>query len=453
VSGNCQVIRRRKGTAVSNTYQKSRRRAGPDPLPGEIAVPEQVIVSMAEIAGAAKEGLLALAVGTGLQVMAAMFDEDVTRLCGPGGKHNRDRAGYRHGSEDGSVTLGGRRVPVTRPRMRAADGSGELHLPSYDLFSSTEILTQLALEKMLAGLSSRRYGSGLEPAGQAVEQAASATSKSAVSRRFTAATETALTELMTRRLDDLDLVAFLVDGVHFGEHTCVVALGIDIAGVKHPLAVEEGSTENATLVTDLITGLRERGLNVTKPVLAVLDGAKALSKAVRDVFDKPLIQRCQQHKIRNVIDKLPDRLKQVTERRMRQAYHAGSALKAEGLLGELARELGKTHPGAAASLREGMTETLTILRLDVPPALARTLHSTNPVESMIEICREHSKNVKRWRDGTMALRWCAAGMLEAGHQFRRVNGHLHLPALRAALEAHFTENVTAVSNNEDQKVT
>jgi len=438
---------------VSNTYQKSRRRAGPDPLPGEIAVPEQVIVSMAEIAGAAKEGLLALAVGTGLQVMAAMFDEDVTRLCGPGGKHNRDRAGYRHGSEDGSVTLGGRRVPVTRPRMRAADGSGELHLPSYDLFSSTEILTQLALEKMLAGLSSRRYGSGLEPAGQAVEQAASATSKSAVSRRFTAATETALTELMTRRLDDLDLVAFLVDGVHFGEHTCVVALGIDIAGVKHPLAVEEGSTENATLVTDLITGLRERGLNVTKPVLAVLDGAKALSKAVRDVFDKPLIQRCQQHKIRNVIDKLPDRLKQVTERRMRQAYHAGSALKAEGLLGELARELGKTHPGAAASLREGMTETLTILRLDVPPALARTLHSTNPVESMIEICREHSKNVKRWRDGTMALRWCAAGMLEAGHQFRRVNGHMHLPALRAALEAHFTENVTAVSNNEDQKVT
>jgi len=438
---------------VSNTYQKSRRRAGPDPLPGEIAVPEQVIVSMAEIAGAAKEGLLALAVGTGLQVMAAMFDEDVTRLCGPGGKHNRDRAGYRHGSEDGSVTLGGRRVPVTRPRMRAADGSGELHLPSYDLFSSTEILTQLALEKMLAGLSSRRYGSGLEPAGQAVEQAASATSKSAVSRRFTAATETALTELMTRRLDDLDLVAFLVDGVHFGAHTCVVALGIDIAGVKHPLAVEEGSTENATLVTDLITGLRERGLNVTKPVLAVLDGAKALSKAVRDVFDKPLIQRCQQHKIRNVIDKLPDRLKQVTERRMRQAYHAGSALKAEGLLGELARELGKTHPGAAASLREGMTETLTILRLDVPPALARTLHSTNPVESMIEICREHSKNVKRWRDGTMALRWCAAGMLEAGHQFRRVNGHMHLPALRAALEAHFTENVTAVSNNEDQKVT
>jgi len=430
---------------VSNTYQKKSRRAQPDPVPAEVAVPEQVIVSMAEIAGAAKEGLLALAVGTGLQVMAAMFEEDVARLCGPDGKHNRERAGYRHGTGAGSVTLGGRRLAVTRPRVRAADGSGELHLPSYDLFSSTEVLGQLALEKMLAGLSSRRYVRGLEPAGQAVGDAAASVSKSAVSRRFVAATETAFAELMSKRLDDLDLVAFMVDGVHFGEHTCVVALGIGIDGTKHPLAVEEGSTENATLVTDLITGLRDRGLDVTKPVLAVLDGAKALSSAVRRVFDKPVIQRCQQHKIANVRDKLPDKLRAVTEKRMRQAYHAESALKAEAELQALARELGKTHPGAAASLREGMAETLTILRLGVPPTLARTLRSTNSIESMIEICREHSKNVKRWRDGTMALRWCAAGMVEAGHQFRRVNGHLHLPKLRAALEEHFSGSVSAAA--------
>ncbi len=277
---------------------------------------------------------------------------------------------------------------------------------------------------------------------------AAATSKPAVSRRFVAATETALGRLMTRRLDDLDLVALMIDGVHFGEHTCVVALGIDIEGVKRPLAVEEGSTENATLVTDLVTGLRDRGLDVTRPVLAVLDGARALSRAVKDVFGKPLIQRCQQHKIKNVRDKLPDKLRTVTERRMRQACHAESALKAEGLLAELARELDKTHPGAAASLREGMAETLTILRLDVPPTLARTLRSTNPIESMIEICREHSKNVKRWRDGTMALRWCAAGMLEADHQFRRVNGRLHLPKLRAALDAHFNKTVSTDCNDE-----
>ena len=281
---------------MSKTYQKNRRAGQAATPPAEVAVPEQVIVSMAEIAESAKEGLLALAVSTGLQVMTAMFEEDVTALCGPESKHNGDRAGYRHGSEAGSVTLGGRRIPVTRPRVRAADGSAELHLPSYDLFSSTEVLGRLAVERMLAGLSSRRYERGLEPAGQQVEQAASATSKSAVSRRFVAATETALAELMTRRLDGLDLVAFMVDGVHYGEHTCVVALGIDIDGVKHPLAVEEGSTENATVVTDLITGLRDRGLDVTKPVLAVLDGARALSSAVKAVFDKPLIQRCQQHR-------------------------------------------------------------------------------------------------------------------------------------------------------------
>jgi putative transposase len=435
---------------VSNTYQKASRRAQPDRLlAGEANVPEQVIVSMAEIAGSVREGLLALAVGAGLQVMAAMFDEDVTALCGPDGKHNPDRAGYRHGTEAGSVTLGGRRIPVTRPRVRAADGSGEVRLPSYDLFSGTEVLGKMALERMLAGLSSRRYRTGLEPAGAAVDSAASATSKSAVSRRFVAATETATAELMSGDLSGLDLVAFMVDGVHFGEHTCVVALGIGIDGVKHPLGVEEGSTENAAVVTDLITGLRDRGLDTGKPVLAVLDGAKALSKAVRDVFGKPVIARCQQHKIRNVIDKLPGKLRSVTENRMRQAYHAESALKAEAELQALARELDKTHPGAAASLREGMAETLTVLRLEVPPALARTLRSTNTIESMIGICREHSKNVKRWRDGTMALRWCAAGMIEAGKQFRRVNGHLHLPKLRTALNACFTPNVSTACQDQD----
>jgi putative transposase len=432
---------------VSNTYQKKSRRAQAGP-PRDVLVPEQVVVSMAEIAGSVKEGLLALAVGTGLQVMAAIFDEDAVALCGPGGKHNPDRAGYRHGAGAGSVTLGGRRVAVTRPRVRAADGSGEVHLPSYDLFSSTEVLGRMALEKMIAGLSSRRYAAGLEPVGEAVADAASATSKSAVSRRFVEATETALAELMSRDLAGLDLVAFMVDGVHFGEHTCVVALGIGIDGTKYPLGVEEGATENAAVVTDLITGLRDRGLDTSKPILAVLDGAKALSKAVRDVFGKPLIHRCQEHKIRNVKDKLPEKLRPVTEKRMRQAYHAESALKAEAELTELARELDKTHPGAAASLREGMAETLTVLRLGVPPTLARTLRSTNTIESMIEICREHSKNVKRWRDGTMALRWCAAGMIEAGKQFRRVNGHLHLPKLRAALDACFTGNVSATCHDE-----
>jgi transposase-like protein len=434
---------------VSKTYQKTTGRDEPGPQDaGQIALPGQVIVSLAEIAASAKEGLLALSAGVGLQVMYQIMQEDVAALCGPRGRHNPDRAGYRHSAQAGSVTMGGRRVPVSRPRVRAADGSGELHLPSYDLFSSTEILSQMALEKMLAGLSSRRYPAGLEPVGAVLGARSAATSKSAVSRRFVAATETALAGLMSRRLDDLDLVAFLVDGVHFGEHCCVVALGIGIDGTKYPLSLAEGSTENKTLVTGLITDLRDRGLDVTRPVLAVIDGSKALAAVIKAVFDQPVIQRCQEHKIRNVTGKLPGRLRQVTWRRMRQAYHAASALQAEGLLSELAAELDKTHPGAAASLREGMAETLSVLALGVPPTLARTLRSTNSIESMISICRDHSRNVKNWRDGTMALRWCAAGMLEADHQFRRVNGHLHLPKLRAALDAHFTKNVGAVRNDQ-----
>ncbi len=236
--------------------------------------------------------------------------------------------------------------------------------------------------------------------------------------------------------------------MHFAESCCVVALGIDIEGTKHPLALVEGSTENATLVTELLVDLRERGLDVTRPMLVGLDGSKALRKAVLDVLDHPVIQRCQLHKVRNVKDHLPPRLRTTVGRRMTDAYHAGSALEAEAALLALAKELDRTHPSAAASLREGLDETLTVLRLGVPPTLARTLRSTNCIESMISVCREHAGNVKRWRDGQMALRWCAAGMVEAGKQFRRVNGHLHLPALRAALEREVAEHVVPVVHND-----
>jgi putative transposase len=416
------------------------------------AVSETVSVALDELAADMREGLLALAVGAGLQVMAAILEQDVAAACGPRGRHDPQRTATRHGHERGSVTLGGRRVAVTRPRMRATDGSGELPVASYELFSGTEVLGRMAMERMLAGLSTRHYPAGLEPVGARAEQAAAATSRSAVSRRFVAATETALAQLLAADLRRLDLVAFMVDGVHFGEHTCVVALGIDIDGVKHPLALVEGSTENATLVTDLIVGLRERGLDVTRPILAVLDGSKALRRAVVDVFDHPVIARCQLHKIRNVRDRLPEKLRSVVTARMRRAYRAESALAAEAELTALAAELDRTHPGAAASLREGLDETLTVLRLGVPPTLARTLRSTNAIESMISICRDRSANVKRWRDGQMALRWCAAGMVEAGKQFRRVNGHLHLRTLRAALERHVaTEN--AVTNRHNDTVT
>lgn len=414
-------------------------------------LPEAVSVVMAELAGDVQEGLLAMAVGTGLQVMAAMMNADVEAVCGPRGKHDPARTAVRHGRGDGSVTLGGRRVPVARPRIRATDGSGELPVRSYELFSSTEVLGRMALERMLAGLSSRRYQTGLEPVGQRVESSARSTSKSAVSRRFVAATETALADLLAAPLDELDLVALLIDGVHFGDHLCVVALGVGIDGTKHPLGLVEGSTENTTTVTDLLTGLRDRGLDTRRAIFVGIDGGKALRAAVVRVFDSPVIQRCQLHKIRNVGDKLPDHLAATVAKRMRAAYHAGSALTAEAQLEALAKELDRTHPGAAASLREGLAETLTVLRLNVSPTLARTLRSTNSIESMISIARTHSTNVKNWQNGNMALRWCAAGMIEAGKQFRRVNGHLHLPALRAALDAHVAAQ-TVGANRHDETV-
>ena len=166
----------------------------------------------------------------------------------------------------------------------------------------------------------------------------------------------------------------------------------------------------------------------------VIDGAKALRRAVTDVFDHPVIQRCQLHKLRNVTDRLPDAVASTVAKRMRAAYRNPDPLVAQADLEALARELDRSHPGAAGSLREGLAETLTIGRLGVPPTLARTLRSTNCIESMIEICRDHAVNVKRWQDGQMVLRWMAAGMGEAAKQFRRVNGYLYLPALRVALD-------------------
>ncbi len=387
---------------MNNKYQKSMSDV---PDAHGLTVPEHVTVAMAEIAGNMREGLLALAVGAGLQVMSAMMEADVTTLAGVRGKHDSDRAAVRHGHERGSVTLGGRRVPVERPRVRAVDGSGELPVPAYELFSSTEILGRMAMDRMLAGLSTRRYQIGLEPVGQQVSEVARSTSRSAVSRKFVAQTETALAELLSADLSTLDLVAMMIDGVHFAESCCVVALGIDLQGTKHPLALVEGSTENATLTTDLFVGLRERGLDVTKPILVVLDGS-SLRKAVVDVFDHPIIARCQLHKIRNVQDKLPQQLRGPVGKKMRAAYHADSALLAEAQLQALARELDKTHPRVAASLREGLAETLTVLRLGVTHVGAHAeIDQRHRVHDRgLQAAVGEREAVARWRHGDALVR-------------------------------------------------
>ena len=371
--------------------------------------------------------------------------EDVVRVAGPKGKHDADRVAVRHGTEAGSVVLGGRKTPVRRPRVRAVDGTGEVAVPAYELFSSTEVLGRLALERMLAGLSTRRYQVGLEPVGTELESASKGTSKSAVSRRFVALTKTALDELLAADLSQLDVAVLMIDGVHFAEHLCVVALAIDYDGVKHPIGLVKGSTENATVVRDLLAGMRERGLATDRPVLVAIDGAKALASAVKAVFDHPVVQRCQLHKIRNVTSYLPKHQRAFVERKMHAAYRESDHATARSSLVALAASLEAKHPDAAGSLREGLDETLTVLALELPETLARTLRSTNAIESMIGICRHHARNVKRWRDGDMARRWCAAGMIEAGKQFRRIKGYRQLPILRDALARH----VDVASDNYD----
>ena len=449
---NYQKTTRRAGTTGRTTPKKAKRDGALAAQEATLALPDTVSVALGDLAGELEEGLLAFCVGAGLKVVHTMMEHEVETLCGPKGRHDPDRAALRHGSDDGLVTLGGRQVVITRPRVRSADRSKEVTLSTYDWASSTELLGRLAMEKMLAKISTRRYGAGLEPVGTAVEAKSRGTSRSAVSRRFVAATETALSELMAADLSGLDLVCLMVDGVNFAGHCCVVAVGIDIDGVKHPLGVVEGDTENSTLVTSLLVGMRGRGLCVTRPILCVLDGAKALASAVKAVFDHPVIARCQLHKIRNVKRYLPDKVARVVEKRMRAAYRNPDALAGQGDLEALARELEHAHPGAAGSLREGLAETFTVARLRVPSTLARTLRSTNCVESMIEICRDHSANVKRWESGTMAMRWCAAGLLEAKKQFRRVNGHMHLKALRTALDEDVRVSVAPPDYSAEQEV-
>jgi putative transposase len=400
----------------------------------EGVLPERVQEALGELVGAAKEGLLALSVGVGLGVLSELMEEEVDDVVGPKGKHNAERTAARHGHEDGEVTLGGRRVEVRRPRVRTADGDAEVPLQTYEHFADRDPLGRVVLERMLAGVSTRRYRRTQEPVGEQVEIRARSTSKSAVSRTFIERTREALSELMARQLGDLRLAVMMLDGLELKGRMMIVALGITTEGKKIPLGLWEGSTENATVATALLSDLVERGLDPEQGMLFVLDGSKALRKAVRSVFGEVPVQRCLWHKERNVLGHLPERDRPPIKARMRRAWRETDYQRALEQLHVLAGELEHTHPGAAGSLREGMEETLTVIRLGINGKLRRTLESTNPCESMIDTVRTTQRNVKHWSSGEMGLRWTAAGMLEAEKQFRRVLGYTDLPRLAVAIE-------------------
>jgi putative transposase len=396
-------------------------------------LPEQVTIALRELAGTAKDGLLAFSVGIGLAVLDELFETEVSRLAGPKGKHDPDRRAYRHGHEPRQVTLGGRRVQVNKPRVRSVDEE-EIELRTFRTFAKRDLLNEAALGRMLAGLSTRRYSAGLEPVGQ-VE--ARATSKSAISHRFIQGTEQKLAELFGRDLSQLDLVAIFIDGVELAEHCVVVALGVDADGRKHPLGLWEGTTENKTVCNALLGNLIERGLHVEQPRLFVIDGGKAIRAAVLSTFGTyAVIHRCREHKRRNVLEHLPQAERMFVSRKLNKAWSEPDAKRAEAQLRALAKHLETKHPGAAASLLEGLEETLTVTRLGLSGSLLDTFKSTNPIESMISIARDVTGNVKRWKNGKMVVRWMAAGLLDAEKRFRRVKGYRDMPMLRVALRRH-----------------
>ena len=382
----------------------------------------------------AESAFFGLCVETGKQVLAAMMEQDRTALCGPAGRHDAERQAARAGSTESAIVLGGRRIGMRRPRVRSV-ANCEVQLPSFEAAAQEDPLDRHTLEAIASGASMRRYGRSLEPlpAGE-IDRSIS---RSSVSRRFVALTQKRLAESFSKPLDGLDLRVVMVDGIAFRDHCVLLALGVATDGSKHVLGLWEGSTEHSAVAKALLRNLIERGLPTDRALLFVIDGAKALRKAIRDVFGRlALVQRCQVHKERNVLEHLPQALRPNVRKALRQAWSSTHAKLARRQLERLADSLEAEHPGAAASVREGMEETLTLLTLGIEGALYRTLRSTNPIENLNGSVAGYTKNVKRWRGGGMIVRWVGAAVVEATKGFRKVRGHRDLVHLVQALKNH-----------------
>jgi transposase-like protein len=396
----------------------------------------QILLPLASVLVTVRAALYELVVGSGMAVLQALLERDRDEACGPRYRHDARRKATRGGHAPGELVLGGRRVSVRRPRVMRK-GGGEQPLPTWEAFAKEDPLTERAVEQMMLGVATRKYERSLEAVPPEVKTRGA--SKSAVSRRFVAETTERLAEWATRSLSGLRLAAVMIDGLVCGEHTVLIALGIDERGAKHLLGLTEGATENGAACRTLLSNLIERGLSADRTILFVIDGSKALHSSVRDAFGKrALIQRCQVHKRRNVLDKLPERLKRTIGASMNQAYRMKDHGRAMKLLTNLARRLDHDCPGAAASLREGLAETLTVVRFGLPESLERTLATTNALENVNGLVRVRTKNVRRWAGGQMVLRWVATALMDAASGFRRVKGHVGMPKLVAALRAHDT---------------
>jgi transposase-like protein len=385
-----------------------------------------------------QDSLASFATEMGLRVAARLLDDEVDRRCGPRYERQQNRQLTRYGRQRGVVTLAGQKLPVEKPRVRRTDGQGEVELETYELLQRDEAMPEACLRRMVRGVSTRDYERVVDLATEGF-----GVKRSSVSRGFVKATAQEIAALAERRFEGVRFVAVFIDGKEYAGETMVVALGLTEQGEKRILGLRQGATENAEVVTSLLEELQERGLDVTQPTLFVLDGAKALRAAVKRVFGKnAIIQRCQVHKARNVKAHLAEKHHDELSRQLAAAYSETSYERALESLKTTAAWLQRVSPTAAASLREGMEETLTVVKLGLPELLRRTLATTNPVESALSVAAKVTARVKRWRDGNMRLRWCTAGLLRAEESFRRVRGYKQMHLLVAALN-RFHEPIDA----------
>lgn len=396
----------------------------------------QISLPMQSVLHDVKHAFYGLCVQAGHAVLEAMLEADRVALCGAKGVPDTTRRALRGGSTNSQVVLGGQRIAIKRPRARALQrgvDAGELQLPTFTWAAAADPLNAATMAAIGAGVSTRRYGAtvdALPPPHEAIS-----TSKSAVSRRFVALSQEQLDQWLGRPLGELDLPVVMVDGIHFGQRVILVALGIDCQGNKHVLGLREGSTEATRVVRSLLGDLIERGLDSQRMRLWVIDGGKALRKAIVECFGATvLIQRCQEHKRRNVIEHLPEQLHPSVNRTLRDAWEGEHTVLAKKQLLRLAASLAGRHPGAAASLKEGLDETLTAQSLGVTGALYRTLRTTNPIENLNGLIVSYTRNVKRWKDGAMTLRWVASALSDAAGRMRKLRGHSDMKNLISALE-------------------
>jgi putative transposase len=382
------------------------------------------------LAGFVKQNLYRFVIEEGMKALDQLLEADREQLCGAA--HHKGDPGdpVRWGRCDGRLVMGGRRVLVSKPRVRQR--GKEVALPAWEQFADEDPLNQRTVEQMVVGVSTRNYDRSVEEVPE--QYGPHGAARSSVSRRFVALTQQKLDEWCQRDLSELRIVVVMIDGIEVGDHTVVAALGFDETGRKHPLGLWQGATENATVCSALLSNLAERGLDPRMAYLFVIDGSKALRKAIRDVFGRrSLVQRCQEHKRRNVLGHLPQRMHASVNRMLREAYRSRSRNVAKKRLLQLVAHLEDDHPDAAASLREGLDETLTIKDLGLPEWLERTLSTTNAIENLNGSIRRVTRNVKRWTDGKMVRRWMVAAIMEAERGFRRLRGHKGLPLLLQAL--------------------